>query len=127
MGGWVPVSPVDCPSAFLLPPDLLQLSSRCLLRVYPKGYRIASENYNPIPLWNYGMQLVALNHQTPGAGEQSVMLRGRSHKCHMMQHIVNGMSHGLQLTRHMTLLVHQTCVCTLTKASSDRMAPAATY
>ena len=63
------MSPVECLSAFLLPSDLLQLSSRCLLRVYPKGYRIASENYNPIPLWNYGMQLVALNHQTPGTRE----------------------------------------------------------
>ena len=54
------------------PSDLLQLSTRCLLRVYPKGYRIASENYNPIPLWNYGMQLVALNHQTPGADNDAI-------------------------------------------------------
>ena len=64
------VGPSVTTLSLLLLADLLQLSSRCLLRVYPKGYRIASENYNPISLWNYGMQLVALNHQTPGVGKQ---------------------------------------------------------
>nr|XP_039264802.1 1-phosphatidylinositol 4,5-bisphosphate phosphodiesterase gamma-1-like [Styela clava] len=33
-------------------------------RVYPKGTRVDSSNYNPIPLWNCGSQLVALNFQT---------------------------------------------------------------
>lgn len=103
MGGSQCQCPVGWPSAFLLPSDLLQLSSRCLLRVYPKGYRIASENYNPIPLWNYGMQLVALNHQTSGAckGSSLSCCMVMSHKCHTMQHKVNGMSHDLHLTHHM--------------------------
>lgn len=35
-------------------------------RVYPKGQRIDSSNYNPIPFWNSGGQMVALNYQTPG-------------------------------------------------------------
>uniref|UniRef100_A0A1Y1KG69 1-phosphatidylinositol 4,5-bisphosphate phosphodiesterase gamma n=1 Tax=Photinus pyralis TaxID=7054 RepID=A0A1Y1KG69_PHOPY len=33
-------------------------------RVYPKGQRIDSSNYNPINLWNSGSQMVALNFQT---------------------------------------------------------------
>ena len=28
--------------------------------------RIDSSNYDPIPLWNHGIQMVALNVQTPG-------------------------------------------------------------
>ncbi|XP_026461252.1 1-phosphatidylinositol 4,5-bisphosphate phosphodiesterase gamma-1-like [Ctenocephalides felis] len=34
-------------------------------RVYPKGQRIDSSNYNPVSLWNSGSQMVALNYQTP--------------------------------------------------------------
>jgi len=34
-------------------------------RVYPKGQRLDSSNYNPVPLWNAGCQMVALNYQTP--------------------------------------------------------------
>jgi hypothetical protein len=33
-------------------------------RIYPKGSRINSSNYNPQPFWNVGCQLVALNIQT---------------------------------------------------------------
>ncbi|XP_065217212.1 1-phosphatidylinositol 4,5-bisphosphate phosphodiesterase gamma-1 [Planococcus citri] len=39
-------------------------------RVYPKGQRIDSSNYNPIPMWNYGSQMVALNWQTPDKAMQ---------------------------------------------------------
>ena len=35
-------------------------------RVYPKGQRIDSSNYNPVGFWNVGCQMVALNYQTPG-------------------------------------------------------------
>uniref|UniRef100_A0AAY4A9W4 Phosphoinositide phospholipase C n=1 Tax=Denticeps clupeoides TaxID=299321 RepID=A0AAY4A9W4_9TELE len=37
-----------------------------LSRVYPAGTRTDSSNYNPVPLWNGGCQMVALNFQTPG-------------------------------------------------------------
>lgn len=37
-----------------------------LSRVYPKGTRIDSSNYDPCSFWNCGFQLVALNFQTPG-------------------------------------------------------------
>ena len=33
-------------------------------RVYPKGQRIDSSNYNPISMWNVGCQMTALNFQT---------------------------------------------------------------
>lgn len=35
-----------------------------LSRIYPKGIRTDSSNYNPVPLWNSGCQIVALNYQT---------------------------------------------------------------
>ncbi|XP_061926287.1 1-phosphatidylinositol 4,5-bisphosphate phosphodiesterase delta-1b [Entelurus aequoreus] len=35
-----------------------------LSRVYPAGSRADSSNYNPVPLWNAGCQIVALNFQT---------------------------------------------------------------
>ncbi|KAK0087269.1 hypothetical protein PV325_001367 [Microctonus aethiopoides] len=40
-------------------------------RVYPKGQRIDSSNYNPVPLWNAGCQMVALNYQT---GDKSMQI-----------------------------------------------------
>lgn len=35
-------------------------------RIYPKGTRMDSSNYNPQPFWNVGCQMVALNYQTMG-------------------------------------------------------------
>lgn len=40
-------------------------------RVYPKGQRIDSSNYNPVPMWNSGCQMVALNYQT---GDKAMQL-----------------------------------------------------
>ena len=34
------------------------------MRVYPKGNRIDSSNYDPVPFWNFGVQMCALNYQT---------------------------------------------------------------
>jgi len=39
-----------------------------LTRAYPEGTRIGSGNYDPLPLWECGVQMVALNYQTPDAG-----------------------------------------------------------
>uniref|UniRef100_A0A674BW76 Phosphoinositide phospholipase C n=1 Tax=Salmo trutta TaxID=8032 RepID=A0A674BW76_SALTR len=36
-----------------------------LSRIYPAGSRTDSSNYDPVPLWNAGCQIVALNFQTP--------------------------------------------------------------
>ncbi|XP_053738772.1 1-phosphatidylinositol 4,5-bisphosphate phosphodiesterase delta-1-like isoform X2 [Synchiropus splendidus] len=35
-----------------------------LSRIYPAGSRTDSSNYDPVPLWNTGCQIVALNFQT---------------------------------------------------------------
>ncbi|XP_048361154.1 1-phosphatidylinositol 4,5-bisphosphate phosphodiesterase eta-1 isoform X3 [Sphaerodactylus townsendi] len=37
-----------------------------LTRIYPSAYRIDSSNFNPLPYWNSGCQLVALNYQSCG-------------------------------------------------------------
>ncbi|XP_046996756.1 1-phosphatidylinositol 4,5-bisphosphate phosphodiesterase gamma-1 [Schistocerca americana] len=39
-------------------------------RIYPKGQRIDSSNYIPVPMWNAGSQMVALNYQTPDKAMQ---------------------------------------------------------
>ena len=46
------------------PARFAEMNKRMLSRTYPNGTRIASENYDPFPLWSVGVQCVALNHQT---------------------------------------------------------------
>lgn len=45
------------------PKDFLQYNKRQNSRIYPKGSRVASDNYNPQMFWNVGCQMVALNYQ----------------------------------------------------------------
>ncbi|XP_065893735.1 1-phosphatidylinositol 4,5-bisphosphate phosphodiesterase delta-4-like isoform X2 [Dysidea avara] len=44
--------------------ELLACTERQLVRTYPAGSRIDSSNYDPIPMWNAGIHMVALNIQT---------------------------------------------------------------
>ncbi|EPY81768.1 1-phosphatidylinositol-4,5-bisphosphate phosphodiesterase gamma-2 [Camelus ferus] len=46
------------------PNDLLKYNQKGLTRVYPKGQRVDSSNYDPFRLWLCGAQMVALNFQT---------------------------------------------------------------
>ena len=39
-----------------------------LSRVYPRGRRLDSSNYNPAPFWQAGVQMTALNYQTHDLG-----------------------------------------------------------
>lgn len=57
------ISPLNC--AFLVKYNRKQLT-----RVYPQGMRVDSSNYDPMRLWNCGVQLVALNYQTPDRSMQ---------------------------------------------------------
>ena len=41
-------------------------SNKQMSRVYPKGQRLESSNYDPLPMWNAGCQMVSLNFQTGG-------------------------------------------------------------
>ncbi|CAJ1057003.1 -phosphatidylinositol 4%2C5-bisphosphate phosphodiesterase gamma-2 [Xyrichtys novacula] len=44
--------------------EFLQYNRKALSRVYPKGQRVESSNYDPYPLWAVGCHMVALNYQT---------------------------------------------------------------
>ncbi|XP_071999064.1 1-phosphatidylinositol 4,5-bisphosphate phosphodiesterase eta-1 isoform X5 [Engystomops pustulosus] len=46
--------------------QFMQYNQKQLTRIYPSAYRIDSSNFNPVPYWNAGIQLVALNYQTEG-------------------------------------------------------------
>ncbi|XP_019490318.1 PREDICTED: 1-phosphatidylinositol 4,5-bisphosphate phosphodiesterase gamma-2 [Hipposideros armiger] len=46
------------------PIELLKYNQKGLTRVYPKGQRVDSSNYDPFRLWLCGSQMVALNFQT---------------------------------------------------------------
>uniref|UniRef100_A0A3P9IDM2 1-phosphatidylinositol 4,5-bisphosphate phosphodiesterase gamma n=1 Tax=Oryzias latipes TaxID=8090 RepID=A0A3P9IDM2_ORYLA len=60
----------------------LQYNRLQLSRIYPKGQRLDSSNYDPLPMWLCGSQLVALNFQTadkPMQMNQALfMLNGRN-------------------------------------------------
>lgn len=44
--------------------DWIEHNKTHLSRVYPNGVRIDSSNYDPIPAWSVGAQMIALNTQT---------------------------------------------------------------
>jgi len=46
--------------------DWIKHNFNHITRVYPKGFRLNSTNYDPLPYWSTGSQLVALNWQTLG-------------------------------------------------------------
>jgi len=43
---------------------LLTFNQRQFTRVYPKGSRLDSSNYDPTRMWNVGVQMAAINYQT---------------------------------------------------------------
>ena len=47
--------------------DFLNYNQRQLSRIYPRGTRFESSNYNPYIFWPIGCQMVALNYQTLGS------------------------------------------------------------
>ncbi|XP_054165065.1 1-phosphatidylinositol 4,5-bisphosphate phosphodiesterase gamma-1-like isoform X2 [Oppia nitens] len=57
------LSPMNC--QFLLKYNKTQFT-----RVYPKGGRIDSSNYDPMKMWLIGIQMAALNYQTPDRAMQ---------------------------------------------------------
>jgi phosphatidylinositol phospholipase C, delta len=46
--------------------DLIKHNRTHLVRLYPKGSRVTSTNFEPHRFWAAGVQLVALNWQTFG-------------------------------------------------------------
>lgn len=49
---------------------LVKHNRRYLMRVYPSKFRLKSLNFNPLPFWAHGVQMVATNWQTYDAGQQ---------------------------------------------------------
>ncbi|XP_045101116.1 1-phosphatidylinositol 4,5-bisphosphate phosphodiesterase gamma-1-like isoform X2 [Portunus trituberculatus] len=47
-----------------IPKALIDFHRIGFSRVYPKATRVDSSNYNPVPMWNHGCQMVSLNYQT---------------------------------------------------------------
>lgn len=54
--------------------DIVRFTQRNVLRVYPKGTRVTSSNYNPMIGWTHGAQMVAFNMQ--GYGKSLWMMHG---------------------------------------------------
>ncbi|MED6191907.1 1-phosphatidylinositol phosphodiesterase [Stylosanthes scabra] len=54
--------------------DIVRFTQRNILRVYPKGTRITSSNYNPLIGWMHGAQMVAFNMQ--GYGRSLWLMQG---------------------------------------------------
>lgn len=42
-----------------------EVHRKAFSRIFPLGSRVDSSNFNPVPFWNAGYQLVALNYQSP--------------------------------------------------------------
>ncbi|KAK4606083.1 hypothetical protein RGQ29_000383 [Quercus rubra] len=54
--------------------DVIRFTQRNILRVYPKGTRLNSSNYNPLIGWMHGAQMVAFNMQ--GYGKYLWLMHG---------------------------------------------------
>lgn len=48
------------------PDAIVSFTSKNILRIYPKGLRVDSSNYNPMKAWSHGAQMVAFNMQGYG-------------------------------------------------------------
>ncbi|KAL7184301.1 hypothetical protein ACSBR2_026453 [Camellia fascicularis] len=54
--------------------DLVRFTQKKFLRVYPKGTRVTSSNFNPLTAWMHGAQMVAFNLQ--GYGKSLCLVHG---------------------------------------------------
>ncbi|KAL1190201.1 Phosphoinositide phospholipase C 3 [Cardamine amara subsp. amara] len=54
--------------------DVVRFTQRNILRIYPKGTRLDSSNYDPLVGWTHGAQMVAFNMQ--GHGKQLWIMQG---------------------------------------------------
>ncbi|KDO68972.1 hypothetical protein CISIN_1g007399mg [Citrus sinensis] len=59
--------------------DIVRFTQRNLLRIYPKGIRVDSSNYNPLIGWSHGAQMVAFNMQEIEEGIEVNFLTGDGH------------------------------------------------
>lgn len=67
------ISPTECNY-------MLRYHQKQFTRVYPKGLRAKSSNFDPIRFWNCGVQMAALNYQTPDRAMQINQARFRQNQ-----------------------------------------------
>jgi hypothetical protein len=83
------------------PAPYIELAKQFLLRVYPKGLRTDSSNFNPQNSWNTGAQLVAMNIQTNDEGHRLNRYKFRVNgMCGMILKPLSMRKAGLQLADH---------------------------
>lgn len=68
------ISPTEC--GFIM-----KYHEKQFTRVYPKGLRAKSSNFDPIKFWNCGVQMTALNYQTPDRAMQINQAKFRQNRC----------------------------------------------
>ena len=55
-----------------------------MLRTYPKGSRVESSNFNPMPMWKVGVHMASVNFQKPGTYLSYCRLRLK----HLRDHVI---------------------------------------
>lgn len=68
------ISPAEC--SFMM-----NYHKKQFTRVYPKGLRATSSNFDPTKFWNCGVQMTALNYQTPDRAMQINQAKFRQNRC----------------------------------------------
>jgi len=68
------ISPAECNY-------MMRYHQKQLTRVYPKGLRAKSSNFDPTKFWNCGVQMTALNYQTPDRAMQINQAKFRQNRC----------------------------------------------
>eukprot|EP00057_Strongylocentrotus_purpuratus_P018430 XP_011672904.1 PREDICTED: 1-phosphatidylinositol 4,5-bisphosphate phosphodiesterase delta-1-like [Strongylocentrotus purpuratus] len=97
------------------PGDYVEHNKIFLSRIYPGGLRTNSSNYSPVPMWDVGAQIVALNFQTPceemDLNQGKFLQNGKSGFilkpvfCRKPNMQFNPLKPGDQYTQHVTLTV----------------------
>ncbi|PHT44893.1 Phosphoinositide phospholipase C 4 [Capsicum baccatum] len=54
--------------------EIIRFTQQNLLRIYPKGIRVDSSNYDPLVGWMHGAQMVAFNMQFLGSSTNNISL-----------------------------------------------------
>ncbi|CDK24575.1 unnamed protein product [Kuraishia capsulata CBS 1993] len=77
---------------------VLKHNRKYLLRIYPSQFRFSSSNFNPLPFWEVGVQMVATNWQLFDRGQQinEAMFAVGSHSGYILK--PRSLRPGLRLT-----------------------------
>eukprot|EP01041_Mallomonas_annulata_P001699 gene1699-3292_t len=103
----------------------IRYNMKHLSRIYPKGSRVDSSNMDPMPSWNSGCQLVALNYQTPSLPMQLNFGKFRENGCRgyvlkppYMLAANNGSDESITVTVHIISVQNIPRLASMSKDSS---------